>query len=211
MLASKRHTVIVLLIFAVIAVGGYLTNARSSAAPAATSRLPLYVTVIVTQLLLVRYVAVGIHKYGLTIADLVGRKCPLDIVIGIAWFFVIRCASLVMWAALQLTDDHASGLLPRGNAEIAMWIVVSIVAGLCEELVFRGYLQRQLAVLTRSTVAGLVLQAMVFGVSHGYQGVKAVINITILGLLFGLVAQWRRSIVPGAIAHALTDIVGGLR
>jgi membrane protease YdiL (CAAX protease family) len=86
-----------------------------------------------------------------------------------------------------------------------------MVAGLCEELVFRGYLQRQLAVLTRSTVAGLVLQAMVFGVSHGYQGVKAVINITILGLLFGLVAQWRRSIVPGAIAHALTDIVGGLR
>jgi membrane protease YdiL (CAAX protease family) len=211
MLASKRHTIIVLLIFAVIAIAGYLANARSGEVPAAASRMPLYVTVIVTQLLLVRYVVIGIHKYGLTIADLVGRKCPLDVVIGLAWFFVIRYASLVMRAALQLTDDHSSNLLPHGDAEIAMWIVVSIVAGFCEELVFRGYLQRQLAALTGSAVAGLVLQAIVFGIAHGYQGVKSVVNITILGLLFGLVAHWRRSIVPGAIAHALTDIAGGLR
>lgn len=210
MLASKRHTVIVLFIFAVVAVGGYLANGRGNAAPAAASRMPLYVTLIVTQLLLVRYIQIGIRKRGLTLADLIGRKCWLDVVIGIAWFFVIRYAALALRTALAITDNRASNLLPRGNAEIAMWIVVSIVAGFCEELVFRGYLQRQLAALTGSAVAGLVLQAIVFGIAHGYQGVKSVIDITALGLLFGLVAQWRRSIVPGAIAHALTDIVGGL-
>ena len=31
------------------------------------------------------------------------------------------------------------------------------------------------------------------------------------GLVFGLVAAWRRSIIPGAIAHAIVDIMGGLR
>jgi membrane protease YdiL (CAAX protease family) len=210
MLASRRHTLIVVLIFAVIAIGGYLSNARNGSAPAPASRMPLYATIVVTQLLLVRYIFIGIRAKGFTLADLVGPRRPLDVVIGVALFFVLRYASIGLHAALQLQDDHASNLLPRGAAEIAMWIVVSLVAGTCEELVFRGYLQRQLSALTGSAPAGLVLQAIVFGIAHGYQGAKSVINITILGILFGIVAWWRRSIVPGAVAHALTDIVGGL-
>ena len=78
---------------------------------------------------------------------------------------------------------------------------VSIVAGVCEEIVFRGYLQRQLPI-------GVASQAIVFGVSHGYQGVRSIINITVIGLLFGVAAKWRRGLVPGMIAHAATDIAG---
>jgi membrane protease YdiL (CAAX protease family) len=104
---------------------------------------------------------------------------------------------------------NVTSMLPRTALEIFVWIFVSISAGICEEFVYRGYLQRQFAAMTRSGAAALVLQAIVFGVSHGYQGWKQVVTITVLGVLFGLLAQWRRSLVPGMAAHAWADIYGG--
>jgi membrane protease YdiL (CAAX protease family) len=73
----------------------------------------------------------------------------------------------------------------------------------------RGYLQRQFAAITRSGAAGLVLQAIAFGVSHAYQGWKQVVIISVLGLLYGLLARWRRTLLPGMVTHAWSDIFGG--
>ncbi len=103
-------------------------------------------------------------------------------------------------------------LLPQSFAEIAVWTAVSLTAGFCEEAVFRGYVQKQFQALTGSSaVVGVVMQAVLFGVAHGYQGVKNVIVITVLGGLYGLLALWRRSLRPGMIAHAWSDLYGGLR
>ena len=93
--------------------------------------------------------------------------------------------------------------------EISLWIALSISAGFCEELVFRGYLQRQFAALTGSNVIGLLLQAALFGVSHGYQGVAATVTIALFGVVYGSLALWRRSLRPGMIAHAWSDIWAG--
>ena len=95
--------------------------------------------------------------------------------------------------------------------ESAVWAVVSVAAGICEELVYRGYLQRQFWSLTKSLPLAFVLQSVVFGVGHIYQGWKPALVTASYGLVFGLVAAWRRSIIPGAIAHAVVDIMGGLR
>ena len=83
-------------------------------------------------------------------------------------------------------------------------------AGFCEEFVFRGYLQRQFTAWLGSPWIALSLQALLFGVSHGYQGFLACAHITLYGVLFGLLALWRRSLRPGMIAHAMTDILAGI-
>jgi len=77
-------------------------------------------------------------------------------------------------------------------------------------VVFRGYFQQQFEAWTRSPSIALLLQAALFAVSHGYQGARACAKIAVFGVLFGLVALWRGSLRPGMIAHALTDIVGGI-
>ena len=63
-------------------------------------------------------------------------------------------------------------MLPQNTVEIVLWIFVSITAGICEEFTFRGYLQMQLSGLLKNATAGLVLQGIVFGVAHAYQGPK---------------------------------------
>jgi membrane protease YdiL (CAAX protease family) len=84
---------------------------------------------------------------------------------------------------------------------------MSITSGFCEELVFRGYFQKQSLGLTRSAAFGVLAQAVLFGICHWYQGVKQVILISLLGALFGILAQWRKSLRPGMIAHTWSDVL----
>ena len=125
----------------------------------------------------------------------------------------------VLWKGILFTwarwlgPGHAasiSPLVPHGIAEGVLWVLLSITAGISEELVFRGYLQRQLTAFTGRTSLALLLQVTVFGIAHGYQGVQACLVIAIYGALFTLLALWRKSLSPGMIAHAWTDIAGGL-
>jgi membrane protease YdiL (CAAX protease family) len=101
-------------------------------------------------------------------------------------------------------------MLPHQALDIALWIALSMSAGFAEELVFRGYFQAQFHALTRNASIALVLQAILFGVTHGYQGARACVTITLYGLLMGALANARGSLRPGMIAHAWTDIAAGI-
>ena len=84
------------------------------------------------------------------------------------------------------------------------------MVGLAEEFVFRGYLQRQLLAATGRNSWAILLQGVVFGVAHGYQGIKGVLTISVYGVMFGILAALRRSLRPGMMQHASQDIVSGL-
>ena len=86
---------------------------------------------------------------------------------------------------------------------------MSLAAGFCEELVFRGYLQRQFHAATGSIAAAVALQAIVFGPVHTYQGWKPVLVITVLGVLYGTLVGLRRDLRSSMIAHAWADIYEG--
>jgi membrane protease YdiL (CAAX protease family) len=100
--------------------------------------------------------------------------------------------------------------LPQRAVEILLWIGVSMSAGVCEELVFRGYFQKQFEALAHSRWAAFFLQAMLFGIAHGYQGIEACVKIACFGGVYGLFALWRKSLRPGMIAHAWSDVLSGI-
>ena len=79
-----------------------------------------------------------------------------------------------------------------------------------EELIFRGYLQKQFHAASGNALVGIIAQALLFGAGHGYQGVKSMLVIGVFGALFGALAFWRRSLRPGMIAHAWQDFLAGL-
>jgi membrane protease YdiL (CAAX protease family) len=116
----------------------------------------------------------------------------------------------IRFALRDTPSQSVRNLLPDTPAEMAVWVALSATAGFCEETIFRGYLQKQIARMTGSTNAGLVLQALVFGACHGYQGVKPMITITVFGLLFGLLANFVQNLRPGMLAHFLQDTLAGL-
>ncbi|WP_306251383.1 CPBP family intramembrane glutamic endopeptidase [Parvularcula sp. IMCC14364] len=87
------------------------------------------------------------------------------------------------------------------------------VAAFGEEITFRVVLMRGIAAsLGKGRVAmllALVLQAVVFGFVHIYQGPAGVASSTISGLVFGaLVLAPRGAIWPAALAHGFNNTIG---
>jgi uncharacterized protein len=114
-------------------------------------------------------------------------------------------------AAQQQTLHTLLQLAPANGGEIAAWIVVCIIAGFVEEMVFRGYLQRQFTAWAKGAVAaGVAGSALLFGFAHGYQGARSMVLLCVFGVLFSLLALVRRSLRAGMIAHSWQDICAGL-
>lgn len=107
---------------------------------------------------------------------------------------------------------RAVAQLAPGNAtEIAGWILLCALAGFVEEVVFRGYLQRQFtAWASGGAAAGVVFSALAFGAAHGYQGVRNMALLAVFGVLFSLLALFRRSLRSCIFAHSWHDLVAGL-
>lgn len=107
---------------------------------------------------------------------------------------------------------HTLGsLAPSNGREVLAWAVVCIIAGLIEELIFRGYFQRQFTAWGRGRVAvGVVFSALMFGAAHGYQGVHNMVLLSTFGALFSLLVVFRGNLRPGMFAHAWNDFAMGL-
>jgi len=139
------------------------------------------------------------------------RQILRDLGIGVLFLVGSNIVLSLISHLLKAAPNAATlALLPHTPAEIAVFSLLTVTAGICEEMIFRGYLQRQFSVFFRSAAAGVVLQGIIFGASHGYQTPKFMLIILVYGVLFGLLAQSRRSLRPGMFAHFLQDLVTGI-
>jgi membrane protease YdiL (CAAX protease family) len=141
-----------------------------------------------------------------------GRQVLRDIGIALGFWVV---ASGLLWVCGWVLQIHGNNpaiiaMLPHGALEVVLWIALSVTAGICEEAIFRGYLQPQFMALTRNAPGGILLSAAVFGGAHAYQGYKMVILIAFYGAMFGSLSYWRGSVRPGMIAHGWQDSLNGV-
>jgi len=216
--ASAFHTVLLLTIvlgwsyLGVIRAG----HIRGGVAP---NRMAMYLTTMIFEWFLFALIYVGLRLRAVSMREIIGPKWSsfqaVMIDLGVACVFWV-CALIILTVAgrlLRITPEMQRSvffLLPQTGAEICVWILLSTTAGICEETIFRGYLQRQFTSWTRSAVAGVILSAVVFGAAHSYQGGRQPFLIGIFGALFGILAVMRKSTKPGMIAHALQDSVSGI-
>jgi membrane protease YdiL (CAAX protease family) len=218
LLAPLWHTVIVLFIL----IGASLGGSRGVHPLARHSRVPQYLWTMSWEWLLTGFVYLGIRK-RIKIRELIGGRWASaedvlrDLLIA-SGFWLAAVAVLGAGAKLMHLDEagkfdtlrnQLGFLIPGTTLELFLWFCLSATAGFCEEIIFRGYLQRQFAAVTRSILAGVLLSALVFGAAHGYEGGPRMILIGVYGLMFALLAWWRKSLRPGMIAHAWHDAISG--
>ena len=98
-------------------------------------------------------------------------------------------------------------LIPRTKKEKQLFFGVSLTAGICEELVFRGFLFFifQSIFPNLSIIVILIIASVIFGIFHSYQGFSGVIKTTLIGVLFGCLYVVTGSIIPGIILHFIVD------
>ncbi len=99
-------------------------------------------------------------------------------------------------------------LIPTRPAEWNWFRPLAVSAGICEEIMFRGYLvwllQSRLGLYGAAAVS-----VVIFGLAHGYQGGKFGTRAFLAGLGMQALALATGSIVPGIALHALIDLGSG--
>jgi len=103
-----------------------------------------------------------------------------------------------------------AALLPETGRERRLFVFLSVMAGLGEELAFRGYVLSQLASLGFGPWGAAIASAIPFGALHAYQGWWGSLRTGLLGFAFAASVVLSGSLWPAVIAHVGIDVVGGL-
>jgi membrane protease YdiL (CAAX protease family) len=111
-------------------------------------------------------------------------------------------------AALRGRLSDGEFLLPHTPGERRSFLLVSLTAGFCEELLYRGFLTWLVAAYV-GLPAAIGVVVVVFGLGHAAQGRSGVIRTGLVGLVMSLIVVLTGWLVPAMIVHALLDIGAG--
>ena len=193
-------------------------------------RVSLYASTMAFEWVMVAFIWMGVRRRGVSVRELVGGKwkTPEDALLDVAiafvyWICALGILALVRVALGLISLNQAENakkmnelsktlgfLAPHSNLEFALFVALALTAAFCEEIIFRGYLQKQFAAASGMASIGILAQGVLFGAAHGYQGTKLMFTIGVYGALFGILAAWRKSLRPGMMAHFLQDFISGL-
>ncbi len=140
----------------------------------------------------------------------------LNMVIGLAalaalyGLILIATPFIWLWPELMKEMEESArrimALVPKLRP--AEFVPLTIMIGIYEELVFRGFLMTRLRRAMGGWTGAVILSTAVFTSLHAFdQTWSALIFVALLSFVFSLVTIWRRSIIPAVVAHALFDLI----
>jgi CAAX protease family protein len=225
LIAPLWHTAIIV---SLILLNSFAGSSKLSAVHGSPARILLYASTFVTQFVLILFVWFGIRRRGVRLRDLIGGRWKtvedllLDIALAVGFLIVSLLLLFGLRVAvgaidlnnLQKTMDDTlktlGPLAPHTYIEAGLFVLLSVFAGLFEEIIFRGYLQRQFIALSKNGFVGILASGAIFGLAHAYQGRRMMLVLGVYGALFGILAYFRKSLRPGMMAHALQDSIAGI-
>lgn len=166
-------------------------------------------------------VVLGVWRLATRPLSVLGLGVPINplglyclVAVGIVAFlmtlqivFFARFVKPARIAKLRAQLPHMK-ILPRNGSELGVFLLVAVMAGIWEELLYRGFLIWFLAPYV--TLWGAVaLSTAVFGLGHIYQGWQGVPRSGAIGLLFAIGFVATGSLWWLIAAHALIDLYGG--
>jgi membrane protease YdiL (CAAX protease family) len=153
--------------------------------------------------LLVMGRAEGLAAFGL---GRIRAADPLRALLSAAGAFAVALAPSPIFRLLGLENPLMAGLPSATPWSLApLFLASSMATGYAEELVFRVYLMRRLEGAGLPALWAAVASSLLFGASHGAQGIVGIAATTLIGLWFAW--RWRdgRNAHEIAIGHGLYD------
>lgn len=180
------------------------------------SRRSLYVAAGLSLVLLAAVTLAVVAGTGLPGRDLGWRAGPPGP--SLAWAAGTTVAGLaVVWALtaffrrLGLPEGRAVlFLLPRNRREMHGFLLLALVAGVCEEYVFRGFALHVVEAWSGSPAVAVAATSVAFGLAHGYQRLSGVLRAAALGALLAVPVVATGSLFPAVAAHFWINAAIGL-
>ncbi|MCA9753473.1 MAG: CPBP family intramembrane metalloprotease [Gemmatimonadetes bacterium] len=133
---------------------------------------------------------------------------------GLACAFLIGQMSWALGREESLDEirrevEPLRDFLPHDEAEGRLFSALAITAGICEEILYRGFLVAWLQAYL-PLAAALVVAALVFGLAHAYQGPSGIAKTTGVALVMSGLVVLTGSLVPAMLVHAVMDLTSGI-
>lgn len=100
--------------------------------------------------------------------------------------------------------------MPANGVERTWWIVVAMLAGISEEITWRGVQTALLTNLTGRLWMAAIICSIMFGVAHMIQGWKSSAIIVFFALGFHALVWLGGSLYVAMVVHIAYDIIAGL-
>jgi membrane protease YdiL (CAAX protease family) len=149
--------------------------------------------------------ALGLHARSLFALD--ATVLAAGLVTAGLMALAVACGERIAPVAFAEMQRLLEDLLPRllGEGGLPAVVLVSLAAGVGEELLFRGLIQG-LADAWLGPVTGLIAASAIFGLAHAVTKAYAAVA-TVMGVLLGAAYVATGSLVAPILAHALYDAV----
>ncbi len=98
--------------------------------------------------------------------------------------------------------------LPQSHRDYRHFSALSLTAGVCEELIYRGFVFWYLAHWMPTWLV-VVVASIAFGLAHAYQGAGGMLRVAGVGLVLGGFYVFTGSLWLPMLAHVLIDLLQG--
>jgi membrane protease YdiL (CAAX protease family) len=130
---------------------------------------------------------------------------------GIAMYVAAIVVMRPLWRRTVLERARIVHLLVADTKEErAWWILVSLLAGIGEEITWRGVQTALLVPLVGSYWIAAALSGVSFALAHAMQGWRSMLGIFVFAIVFQLVVVASGSLYVAMAVHVAYDITAGL-
>jgi len=184
-------------------------------------RLSLYATTLAFQ-----WIAAGVilwraaaHEIRAAQLGLAIGNPILTVTITIVLTALVLLNQLISLRRLVSNPAEAQGLLPQlalklfpqDDVERLAFFALVVTVAICEELVYRGFVQCVFQDWSKGSVTvGVLGSAIYFSIAHLYQGRRGLASTLVAGLIFAGARVWTGSLLPSVAAHFVADITVGI-
>jgi membrane protease YdiL (CAAX protease family) len=154
----------------------------------------------------------SLPSLGLGLAPSVGHWVGLGLALAACAFLVLQVSAVRRYpearAAVRAQIGALRPLLPHTETESRWFTAVSLTAGTCEEVVYRGFLMAYFAGLGAGPA--IVLSTLVFGLSHAYMGRAGAFRAGLVGLFVAGLYWLTGSLWASMLLHGTADVTSGI-
>lgn len=192
---------------------------RATAEKLKSRKLRVYMSILFSEWIFVGALVFLCHRQGLSASDL--GECTGNLalsavitttllaLLGVMTYFNIRQLRKSTPEAIEKELGRLKRFLPDSNPELVIFLLLAFTAGICEELLYRGWLQNVIVNSTGVVWLGVVGSSIIFGFGHAYQGKMGIIYTSIIGMVLGVVFVVTKGLIAGQVVHAAIDVVSG--
>ena len=133
------------------------------------------------------------------------------VVAGVAMYAVSVSLALPLWRkAVRANEPVATLFMPTTSAECAWWLLIAALAGVGEEITWRGVQVTLLEDLSGSYWLAVLASATSFALMHAVQGWKSVLIIGTFAIALQALVGLAGSLYVAMAVHTAYDLTAGL-